>query len=80
MHIDKLVEIVNKYNNTCHRTIKVKSVVVKASIYINFKKENSNESPKFIVGHNVRTSSYKNIFAKGFVPEWSYELFVIKKV
>ena len=35
---------------------------------------------KFKVGDNIRISKYKNIFAKGYFPNWSEELFVIKKV
>ena len=33
-----------------------------------------------LVGDNVRISKYKNIFGKGYVPNWSEEVFVIKKV
>ena len=80
VYIDKLIDIVNKYNNTYHRTIKVKPVDVKSSTYINFNKENNKEGPKFKSGDTVRISKYKNIFAKGYIPCWSEEVFVIKKV
>ena len=43
-------------------------------------KKNNNKDPKFKVGDRVRTSKYKNIFAKGYTPNWSEEVFVIKKV
>ena len=76
VYIDTLEEIVNKYNNTYHRTIKMKSVNVNPSMYIDFNKENSKEGPKFKVGDQVRISKYKNIFAKGYVPNWS-EVFLI---
>ena len=69
----------NKYNNTYHRTIKKKAVAVKLSIYIDFSKENIEESPKFKVGDNIRISKHKNIFAKGYVTNWSDEVFVFKK-
>ena len=49
-------------------------------IYINFKKEINNKSPKFKVGDHVRISKYKNIFAKGYMLNWSEEIFVIKKI
>ena len=49
-------------------------------MYIDFNKENNTESPKFKIGDNVRISKYKNIFAKGYIPNWSEEAFVIKKV
>ena len=64
--IDKLDDIVNEYNNTYYRTIKMKPVDVK--------------DPKFQVGDHVRISKYKNIFAKGYTPNWSEEVFVIKEV
>ena len=70
LYIDKLDDIVNKYNNTYHRTIKMKPVDVKPSIYIDFNKENSKEGPKFKVGDHVRISKYKNVYAKGYVPNW----------
>ena len=79
VYIDKLDYVVNKYNNTCHRTIQMKPADVKSSTYIEFNKENNKEGPKFKVGDHVRTSKYKNIFAKGYVPNWSDEFFVIEK-
>ena len=80
MHIDKLDEIVNKYNNKYHRTVKMKPVDVNRSIFINFNKGNNKEDPKFKVGNHSRISKCKNIFAKGYAPNWSEEVFVIKKV
>ena len=67
MYIDKLADIVNKYNNTYHGTIKMKSADVNLSTYVNCNKENSNEDSKFEVGDLVRNSEYKEIFAKGYV-------------
>ena len=78
--IDKLDDIVNKYNNTYHRTIKMKDVDVNPSIHIDFDKENDKECPKFKTGAHVRILKYKNIFAKGYVPNSFEEVFVIKKV
>ena len=80
MYIDKSDDIVNKYNNTYHKTIKMKPVDVNPSMYIDLNKENNKEGPKFEVGDNVRISKYKNIFANSYVPNWSEEAFVIKKV
>ena len=77
---DKLDDIVKEYNNTYHRTIKMKPVDVKDNTYIDFKKEFNDRDPKFKVGDHVRISKYKNIFAKGYTPNWSEEVFVIKKV
>ena len=80
VYIDKLDNIVKKYNNTYHRTIKMKIVHVKSSTCIDFNKENNKEGRKFKVGDHVRLSKYENTFAKGYVLNWSEEVFVIKKV
>ena len=80
VYIDKLDDIVAEYNNTYHTTIKMKPADVKDNTYINADKEINNKDPKFKVGDHVRISKYKNIFAKGYMPNWSEEVFVIKKV
>ena len=80
VYIDKLDDIVDEYNNTYHTTIKMKPADVKDNTYINADKEFNNKDPKFKVGDHVRISKYKNIFAKGYMPNWSGEVFVIKKV
>ena len=58
----------------------MKPVDVKDDIYIYFEKEVSNKDPKFKIGDHVRISKYRNIFAKGYMPNQSEEVFVIKKV
>ena len=80
VYIDKLHDIVKEYNNTYHRTIKMKPFDVKDNTYINIGKEVNNKDPEFKVGDNVRISKYKNIFAKGYTPNWSEEIFVIQKI
>ena len=80
MYIDKLDDIVNKYNNGYHSTIKVKPNDVKSSTYIDFNKENNKEGPKFKVDDHVRISKCKNIVAIIFVPDWSEEDFVTKNL
>ena len=80
MYIDRLDDIVKKYNNTYHTSIKMKPVDVKDNTYISFKKEVNDKNPKFKVGDHVRISTYKNIFAKGYMPNWSEEIFIIKKI
>ena len=57
----------------------MKPVDVKNNTYIDFSKEVNDNDPKFKVGDHVRISKYKNIFAKGYTPNWSEEVFVIKK-
>ena len=80
VYIDKLDDIVNKYNNTYLRTIKMKPVDVKSSTYIDSSKEVNDKDPKCKISDIVRISKYKNIFAKDYAPNWSEEVFVIKKV
>ena len=53
---------------------------VKDNTYIAFGKEVNDKGPKFKVSDHVRISEYKYIFAKGYTPNWSEEVFVIKKV
>ena len=79
VYIDKLDDIVDEYNNTYRTTIKMKTIDVKDNTYINTSKEINNKDPKFKVGDRVRISKYKNIFAKGYMPNWSEEVFIIKK-
>ena len=80
VYINKLDDIVNKHNNGCHSTIKMTPADVKSNTYINCSKEIKNKDPKFKIGDIVRISKYKNIFAKGYTPNWFEECFVIKKV
>ena len=68
VYIDKLDDIVNKYNNTYHSTIKMNHVALKSSTYIDSGKEIDNKDSKFKFGDIVRISKYKNIFAKGYNP------------
>ena len=79
MDIDKLDHIVNEYNNTYHRTIKIKPADVKDNTYNDSSKDVNDKDPRFKVGDQVRISKYKNIFAKGYTPNWSEEVFVIKE-
>ena len=80
VYIDKLDDIVHKYNNKKQRTIKIKPIDVKDNIYIDVDKEVNDNDPKFKVGDHLGISKYKNIFAKGYTPNWSEEIFVIKEI
>ena len=75
-----LDDIVNKYNNKIHRTIKMKPVDVTDDSFTEYNEESNKRNPKFKVDDHVKISEYKNIFAKGYVPNWLEEIFVIKKV
>ena len=66
VYIDKLDDIVHRYNNEKHRTIKMKPIDVKDNTYIDFSKEVNENDPKFKVCDHVGISKYKNIFAKGY--------------
>ena len=81
VYFDVLDDIVDKYNNTVHKTIKMKSIEVTDNYYAEYNKDPSNKKdPKFQVGGNVRISKYKNIFAKGYTPNWSEEIFIINEI
>ena len=80
VYIDKLVDIVNEYNNTYHRTTKPKPIDVKGNTYINIDKELNDKDLNFKVGDHVRISKYKNIFAKDYTADWSEEVFAIKEI
>ena len=80
VYIDKLDVIINEYNNTYHRTIKIKPIDVRDNTYINTGKEVNDKDPKFKVHDHERISKYKNIFAKGYTPNLSEEMFVIKGI
>ena len=68
---DKLDDIVDEYNNTYHRTVKIKPVNAKDNTYIDFNEEVNDKDPKFEFGDHVRISKYKNNFAKGYTLNWS---------
>ena len=90
VYFNVLDDIVNKYNNTVHRTIKMKPIEVTDDYYAEYNGIAFNEipmelhsnkrNPKFKVGDNVRISKYKNNFAKGYTLNWSEEVFVINKI
>ena len=69
VYIDKVDDIVHKYNNTKHRTMN--AIDIKDNTYTDFGKKVNDNDPKFKVGDHVRISNYKNIFAKGYTPNWS---------
>ena len=80
VYFDVLDDIVNKYNNTIHRTIKMKPIDVTDDSYAEYNEDFNKKDPKFKVGDHVRISKYKNIFAKGYTRNWSEEVLVIKNV
>ena len=72
-----MILLINK--NTYHKTIKMKPIDVKSDSFAEYNEESNEKDPKFKVKVHVRISKYKNIFAKGYAPNWSEEIFVVKK-
>ena len=79
VYYDVLDDVVNKYNNTKHNTIKMKPIDVKNNkrVYID---EHNEKDSRFKVGDRVRISKFKNIFAKVYTPNWSTEIFIVDKI
>ena len=79
-YYDALDDIVKKNNNTVHRTIKMKAIDVTDNSFAEYNEESNKKDPKFKIGVHVKISKYKNIFAKGYTPNWSEEIFIISKI
>ena len=80
VYYDVLDDVVSKYNNTKHSTIKLKPIDVgdnDKKVYID---EHNEKDSRFKVSDRVRISKFKNIFAKGYAPNWSSEIFIVDKV
>ena len=77
---DVLDDIVNKYKNTVHRTIKMKPTDVTSNSYAQYNEYSNKKDPKFKVGDCVRISKYKNCFVKGYLQNWSEEVSIIIKI
>ena len=80
VYFDVLEDIVNKYNNAVHRTIKMKPINVTDDSFAEYNEESNKKDPRFKIGDHVRIAKYNNIFAKGYAPNWSEQIFLIKKV
>ena len=70
VYFDALDDMVNKYNNTVHRTIQMKSIHFTSDSYAEYNEDFNETEPKFKVGDRVRISKYKNIFAKRYTQNW----------
>ena len=79
VYFDLLDDIVDKYNNAVHRSIKIKPVDVTSDSYAEYNEDSNKKDPKFKVVDHVKISKYKNIFAKGYT-HWSEEYFVVSKI
>ena len=79
VYYDVLDDVVNEYNNAKHNTIKMKPKDVENNkrVYID---EHNEKDSRFKVGDRVRISKFKNIFAKGYIPNWSKKIFIVDKI
>ena len=80
VYYNVLDDIVNKYNNTKHVTIKMKPIDVgdnNKRVYID---EHNEKDSRFKLGERVRISKFKNTFAKGYTPNWSKETLIVDKI
>ena len=80
VYYDVLDDVVNKYNTTKHSTIKMKPIDVADNNNIVYIDEHNEKDSRFKVGDRVRISKFKNIFAKGYTPNWSKEIFIVNKI
>ena len=71
VYLNILNDIVDEYNNAYHRTIKMKPIDAKSDSFGENNEESNEKDSKFKVGDHVGISKYKNIFAKGYVPNWN---------
>ena len=80
VYFDVSDTIVNKYNNAYRKTVKIKPIDVKLDSYAEYNVDSDKKDLKFQVCDHVRIPKYKNIFAKGYAPNWSEEVFLTNKV
>ena len=80
VYLNVLDDIVNKYKNADHKTIKIKPIDVTSDSYAKYDKDSYVTKLKLKFGDNVRISKYRNIFAKGYTENWSEEVFVVSKI
>ena len=79
VYFNVLNEIVYKYNKIYHKTIKMKPIDVKSDSFAEYNEESNEKDSKFEVYDHFRISKYQKIFAKGYAPNWSKEIFAVKK-
>ena len=80
VYFNVLNEIVYKYNKIYHKTIKMKPVDVKSDSFVEYNEESNEKDSKFEVYDHFRISKYQKIFAKGYAPNWSKDIFAVKKL
>ena len=74
-------DIVNEFNNTVHRSIKMKPIDVTSDSYAEYNEDSNKRDPRFKVDNHVRISKKKKKkFAKGYTPNWLEEASVVSKI
>lgn len=84
-YLDVLQDLVSSYNNTVHSSTNLKPIAVTTknqeeiwqTIYNPDEPLPPSKKYKFEIGGKVRVSKYSTIFAKGYLPNWSEEIFTI---
>ena len=80
VYFDVLDDIVDEYNNTYRKTIKMKPLeMVGDDSFAEYNEESNEKDPIFKAGDQVRIPKFKNVFSKGYTPNWSEEIFIVKK-
>ena len=79
MYIDKLDDIADEYKNKSNRTNRMKSIDVQSSPSVDFVIENNDKDRKFKACDHLRTSKYKNIFAKSYTSNWPKDVLAFKR-
>ena len=80
VYFDVLDDIVNKYNNTVHRTIKMKPIDVTSDSYAEYNEDSNKNGCKFKVGDRVKISTCRKTFAKRYTQNWSEKAFIVSKM
>ena len=79
LYSDVLDDIVDEYNNAFHKTIKMRPIDVGDDSFAEYNEESNEKDPKFKVDDHVQISKFQNVFAKRYTPNWSEEIFIVKK-
>ena len=80
VYFNVLGDIVNKYNNTVHKAIKMRPIDVTTNFYAEYKEDSNKKTLNLKLVILSEFLSTKTFFAKRYAPNWSEEIFVIKKV
>ena len=80
VYFDVLDDIIDEYNNTYHKTIKMKPIDVGDDSFAEYNEKSNEKDPKFKVVDHARISKFKNVFAKGYTYKRGEDFFIIKKI